>query len=60
MNKKLLNNLIDSKKSYRRMLTKLPYEEKIKIIIELQKINDEMRKRNPNRKSFFSQKAWQI
>lgn len=60
MNKSLLNNLTESKKRFRKKLAKLPYEEKVKIVVELQKINFEMRKMNPHRSNSSIQKVWQI
>ena len=61
MNKKYISQVAEAKIAYHKKRAKMPYEEKIKIIIELQKLECEMIKSNPKRKS--SQKirrVWQI
>ena len=49
MNKNYISHIAESKVDYHRSQAKLSYEEKVKIIIELQKIDAEMRKNNTNR-----------
>ena len=49
MNKNYISHIAESKIAYHRSQAKLPYEEKVKIIIELQKIDAEMRKNNKKR-----------
>ena len=46
-----INKIAESKSVYRKKQSKLPYEEKFRIIIELQKIELEMIKRNKSRSS---------
>lgn len=61
MTKNYLSHIAESKAAYHKKRAKMSYEEKFKIIIELQKLECEMIKSNKNRKS--SQKArrvWQI
>jgi hypothetical protein len=49
MNKNYISHIAESKVDYHRSQAKLSYEEKVKIIIELQKIDAEMRKNNKKR-----------
>lgn len=61
MNKDYILNLAESKAKYHKQKTKMPFEEKIKILIELQKIDIEMIKNNKKRK--ISNKlriTWQV
>ncbi len=51
MSKNYITHIAESKADYHRSRAKLSYEEKVKIIVELQKIDTEMRKRNKKRKS---------
>lgn len=49
MNKNYISHIAESKVDYHQSQSKLSYEEKVKIIIELQKIDAEMRKSNKKR-----------
>jgi len=49
MNKNYISHIAESKVDYHRSQAKLSYEDKVKIIIELQKIDTEMRKNNKKR-----------
>ena len=49
MNKNYISHIAESKVDYHLSLAKLSFEEKVKIIIELQKIDTEMRKNNKKR-----------
>ncbi len=49
--KEYINKIAESKLAYHRKQCKLPYEEKIGIIIELQKVEMEMIKSNKSRSS---------
>ena len=49
MDKNYISHISESKVDYHRSQAKLSYEEKVKIIIELQKIDAEMRKNNKQR-----------
>jgi hypothetical protein len=51
MNKNYIHHIAESKAEYHRSRAKMSYEDKVKIIIELQKIDAEMRKNNRTRKS---------
>jgi hypothetical protein len=51
MSKSYISRIAESKADYHRSRAKISYEEKVKIIVELQKIDTEMRKRNKDRKS---------
>ena len=51
MKKSYITNIAKTKSDFHRSRAKLSYEDKIKIIIELQKIDSEMMKRNKNRSS---------
>ena len=46
MNKNYVSHIAEAKIQYHKPQAKLPFEEKIKIIVELQKIDFEMRKNN--------------
>jgi len=46
MNKKYISHIAETKAKYHKQQANLPFEEKIKIIVELQKIDFEMRKNN--------------
>ena len=59
MNKNYIENIAESKKRFHKKRASMPFEEKVKIIIELQKINAEMRKGiNSGRKNSIY-KVWQ-
>jgi hypothetical protein len=49
MNKHYISHIAESKVDYHRSQAKLSYEEKVKIIIQLQKIDAEMCKNNKKR-----------
>lgn len=49
MNKNYISHISESKVDYHLSQAKLSYEEKVKIIIELQKIDAEIRKNNKTR-----------
>ncbi len=53
----MLKNNFNSKKEFHKIQSKLPFEEKFKIIIELQKIDSEF---NKYRKNKLNKKAWKI
>ena len=56
-----ISHIAESKADYHRSRAKMPYEEKIKIIVELQKIDVEMRKRNSKRRSNDKlHQVWQL
>jgi len=56
---KFLKHTAESKVQYRKKTSKLPYEEKIKIIVELQKIDFEMRgKAGKSGPEYY--RVWQI
>ncbi|MEW6654751.1 MAG: hypothetical protein AB1394_14965 [Bacteroidota bacterium] len=61
MNKKYIKNLAVSKKKFHLSKAKMPFEEKINIIIALQKLDAEMAKINKSRCNSNKQKfIWQI
>ena len=49
MNKNYISYIAETKGQYHKQQAKLPFEEKLKIIVELQKIDFEMRKNNKKR-----------
>ena len=49
MNKDYISHIAEAKIQYHKQQARLPFEEKLKIIVELQKIDFEMRK-NKNRR----------
>jgi hypothetical protein len=52
-------NIIETKARFHKNRAKTPYEEKLKIILELQKINEEMRSKQ-NRKNNKKNKVWDV
>ncbi len=52
-----MKNNFNSKKEFHKIQSKLPFEEKFKIIIELQKIDSEF---NKYRKNKHNKKVWKI
>jgi hypothetical protein len=60
MNKNYLTLVSESKASYHRSLAGIPYEEKLKIIIKLQKIDTEMRKNKKRRADDKFRMIWEI
>jgi len=61
MNKNYISHIAETKIQYHKARAKMAYEEKIRIIIQLQKIDTEMRK---NKKNKYSDKklrmVWQL
>ena len=57
---RILNHIAEAKVRYHKNLAKIPFEEKVKIIIELQKIDTEMRKGNRRQTGARYRKVWQI
>jgi hypothetical protein len=50
-NKDYISRVAESKAEYHKQKAKMPFEEKLKIIVDLQKIDLEMIKNNKKRKS---------
>jgi len=67
MDKKYILHIAESKVKYHKRQAKLSYEEKFRIVLELQKIDSEMRKENKlrdasnfhHRSGFVKYKVWQ-
>ena len=60
MNKNYISHIAESKVKYHKQRAKMPYEEKFRIVLELQKIDFEMRKNNKSRNAINSKyKVWQ-
>lgn len=54
-------HIAESKTKYHKNRSKMPYEDKVKVIIELQKIENEMINQNKSRKNSNKlRKVWQI
>ena len=68
MDKKYILHIAESKVKYHKRRAKMPYEEKFRIVLELQKIDSEMRKDNKSRdvinfhrrNGFAKYKVWQV
>jgi len=60
MSREFSNHIAESKIRYHKNRAKIPFEEKVKIIIELQKIDAEMRKGNRSRLRPKYYQVWQI
>jgi len=60
VSRKISDHIAESKIRYHKSRAKLPFEEKIKIIVELQKIDAEMRKKSRNRLHPKYYQIWQI
>lgn len=61
MNKNYILHIGESKRKYHKNQSAISYEEKFKIILELQKIDSEMRKNNrPNDSFTYKYKMWQL
>jgi hypothetical protein len=56
----ILNHIAEAKVRYHKNLAKMPFEEKVKIIVELQKIDTEIRKKNSKRIGAKYRKVWQL
>ncbi len=67
MDEKYILHIAESKDKYHKRRAKMPYEEKFRIVLELQKINSEMRKNSKSRDAnsflrrnrFPKYKVWQ-
>ncbi|MBU0474659.1 MAG: hypothetical protein KKF62_10900 [Bacteroidetes bacterium] len=59
-NNKYIMNIIDSKARFHKNRAKTPYEEKVKIILELQKINQEMRSKQNRKNNQKINKVWDV
>jgi len=60
MNDNFLKHISEVKNEHRKKMAKIPFEEKVKIIIELQKINLEMKRNNSNLNKPGYRQVWQI
>ena len=61
MSKDYIQRIAESKVKYHQNKTKMPYEEKFRIILELQKLDIEIRNSNPSRKKRrYNLSVWQI
>ena len=61
MNKNYISHIAEAKIQYHKQQAKLPFEEKLKIIVELQKIDFEMRKNNKRKvRDNKFRMVWQI
>ena len=55
-----ISRLAKSKELYHKKKAKMPYEEKVKIILELQKINVEMRAKSKRKTTKHNKKVWDV
>lgn len=55
-----ITHLAKSKDLYRKRKAKMPYEEKVKIILELQKIDAEMHAKNKRKKAEHNIRIWDV
>ena len=55
-----MDQIVESKRRFHKKRAEMSFEEKVKIIVELQKINAEMRKRNPSQVKNNIYKVWQL
>jgi len=60
MNRNFIDQIASSKRRFHKKRAEMPFEEKVKIIVELQKINAEMRKGNRRQKKNDIYKVWQL
>ena len=68
MDEKYILHITESKVKYHKRRAKMPYEEKFRIVLELQKIDSEIRKDNKSREAinflrrggFPKYKVWQL
>lgn len=60
MQSKVIEHIAENKREFHKERAKLSFEEKIKIVVELQKIAIEMRKANPKRKNPEFQMVWDL
>ena len=56
----MLNYIAEAKVRYHKSIAKIPFEEKVKIIIELQKIDAEMRKGCRKQTKAKYREVWKI
>lgn len=54
-----INKIAESKIRYHRKVSQIPFEEKYKIIVALQKIDLEFRKKNPKKEIKEYYKSWE-
>lgn len=60
MNRNFIDQIAESKRRFHKKRAEMSFEEKIKIIVELQKINAEMRKGNQRQEKNNIYKVWQL
>ena len=60
LNKNLIDKIAESKRRFHKKRAEMSFEEKVKIIIELQKIDSEMRKGNQRQVKNNIYKVWQL
>jgi hypothetical protein len=61
MDKNYLLHIAETKDNYHKNRAKMPFEEKVKIIVELQKIENEFIQNNKNRNNKVkNRKVWEI
>jgi len=60
MNRNFINQIAESKRRFHKKRAKMSFEEEIKIIVELQKINAEMKKGNQRQEKNTIHKVWQL
>lgn len=59
-NKDYISHIAESKILYHKKKAQVPYEEKVKIILELQKINQEMRSKQNRKNDSKIKKVWDL
>jgi len=57
---KYISHMANSKARYHKNSAKTPYEEKVRIILELQKINNEMLSKNKRKNNRTNTKNWEL
>lgn len=58
---KYIAHIAESKTKYHKNRSKMPYEDKVKVIIELQKLENEIIKQNKSRKNSNKvRRVWQL
>jgi hypothetical protein len=60
LNKNLIDKIAESKRRFHKKRAEMSFEDKVKIIIELQKIDAEIRKRNPRQQKTNIHRVWQL
>jgi len=58
--KNYIMHIAKSKARFHKNKVKTPYEEKVRIILELQKINNEMLSKNKRKNSRANTKVWEL